>query len=407
MMGLLAGVVLVAPVQAQAPQDDFHGHIDNAKLFIRKQYWQDALLELESAVALDDGRIDPEAWFMLATVRYELCDLEGARAAAARAHSYSRNDEQLQQASGLSAFLTEQFAVVEIRGPYSGLTARLDVELQSVLFDPNLKLYLAKLKSTRLDKKVMLPIRVGLPAGTYQINGRQLTLGPAEEAQLVLDSTDLGGSGPVGTQLAQAELGVGVGAWLAGQSLDHTLPAPTTQLAFSQPVGPVVAGLMVDWTPRPYHNANDDIDWSPWAWTGGARVGLELADTQPLVVRTSLGYRFGTVPGVELSCLTDPESRYRCTQAVDGDAADLKVYAVGRAHIPMVELSVDYLDRTRTSTVGVGVKVIAEEALGTLPANAQANLPEDGGTISYEVLEGDRTWTATGFRALLNLSLAF
>lgn len=394
-------LALLAPQPALAQDDDFIGHIDNAKLFIRKRFYADALTELESAVALPDGRIDPEAWYMLANVRYELGDLDGARQAAARAHSYSRTDAQLQEASGFSAFLSEQFGVVVVSAPWAGLVGHLDVELDSILFDPTLKNWLERQRSGALAEKVMLPYRLGLPVGTYHINGHQVSVTAGAEIPLELTGGEIDTRGPASTQLAQAELAFGVSHWL-GSAVAHFLPAPTVQLAASQPVGPLVAGVLVDWTPRWYQQVDDTTGSSIAAWTVGARIGWELPNTEPLVVRVSVGYRYGTVPGLPLSCVGDG-AEYSCARE---GPADVVVYAVSPAHIPHLELASVWLDRTRRTAVGVGMKATLDEAIGILPSAGQAALPE-GEVFAYEVRSGSRMWTATGFRVLVNVSLAF
>ena len=130
-------------------------------------------------------------------------------------------------------------------------------------------------------------------------------------------------------------------------------------------------------------------------------MGLEVGRTAPLVLRPSIGYRFGYLPGIALNCVADG-SDYTCD--ADGPA-ELMVYGVGRVHSPMFEMSVDYLNRSRTTPVGIGVKAVVEQALGTLPKEAEATFDE--GVVSYTVVQSGRFWTATGFRILLNVSVSF
>lgn len=396
---LVAALGLALPARAAS---DYAGHLDNARLYIRQGYLEDALEELEQAVAHEEGRLDPEAWLVLAQVRFELGDLEGARQAASRAHSYSRTPEETREAHEFSAFLQEQFGILVVRAPWEGVASRLDLELESVLFDPALKRYLARLEEGELRKKVVLPLRLGVPAATYRLNGLQVTVPPGGEAEVELGSDSIDARGPASTQLAQAEIAAGMGSWLGGR-VSNLLPAPTVQLALSQPVGPLVAGIAVDWTPQPYLLAEGTAETSPLGWALGARVGYELRDTQPLVIRASLGYRYATVPGVELACTAGGDG-YACSR--DGPA-DLYLYAIGRAHSPLVELSVDYLDRSRTRTVGAGVKTIVEQALGTVPATGEARVVAAEDSVTYQVGSGSRAWTATGVRVMLDISLAF
>lgn len=388
-------IVLLA---AEAIAADPGPHIEQARFFIKKQWYEDARRELERAVDTPDGRIDPEAWYMLATVRYELADLEAARDAAGRAHSYARDDDQLQAAAGLAAFLREQFGVVEVVSSHAGLTASVDIALDSVLFDPNLKLYLNKVQA-RHEAPVTLPVRIGLPAGTYRINGQQVTVPPAGETRLVL--TDLGEGRPRAAQLAKAEVGVGMGFWF-GADVGNQLPHAITEVSASQPVGPVVAGVLFDWSPGAFTDRTGTLHRSLAAWAAGARVGVDLPGPH-LVVRPSIGWRYGYLPGIELAC-SAADDAWTCDRA---QAPDLLVYAVGRAHVPFAELSVDWLDTTRKSGLGIGVKATGARAFGTLPARDEAAFVSGGSSVVYSVEAPARSWSATGVRMMVNVSLAF
>jgi hypothetical protein len=389
---------LAAPAFAADEADQLRGHLDQARFFVKKQWYEDARKELEAAVALPDGRIDPEAWYLLATVRYELCDVEGARAAAARAHSYSRDDEQLQLAATLNAFLAEQFGIVEVRAPYAGLTGSLSIEAEGPLLDPNLKLYVERLRKLH-GGKILFPVRVALPVGPWKVNGRSVTVEPNGNLVLEMDAAEIAGGRAATAQLAKAELGLGMGFWL-GEDVENVAPGLQAELSLSQPVGPLVIGALWGWSPASWDTIDGSHASSLAAWSGGVRVGFELG-ADHLLVRPSLGWRYAYVPGIERAC-TDDAGGWSCS--ADGPK-ELVVYGVGRAQVPFVELSVDWLDNTRKSGLGLGVKMAGERAFGTLPATATADL--DGGSVGYSVAEDSRSWSATGVRALLNLSLAF
>ena len=91
---------LIWLVATAAAQDgDFRSYVDQARFFLRKGWYEDALVELEKARAHPDGALDPEVWYLLANVRYHLGDVPAAKRAAEKAHSQSRTEAQLQQAS--------------------------------------------------------------------------------------------------------------------------------------------------------------------------------------------------------------------------------------------------------------------------------------------------------------------
>lgn len=388
----MIGLVLL--VQLASAED---GLLDQARFYVKKGFWDDAVVELERVTDASEGRIDPEAWFLLAQARYQTGDLEGAQLAAQRSHSYARTDAQLQAAAGFEAYLVEQFGVVVVRAPYDGLVGTLDLTLTGTLFDPEQKVYFARVQK-RVAAKQTLPVRLGLPIGTYRINGHDVEVAPGKPVELVLGPAEL--STGV-TQLARAEIGVGVGTWFGGD-VEGLLPAVETQLALSQPVGPLVVGVMVDWSPRALADRAGALVWRPQGLAGGVRVGVE-ARGQRIVFRPSVGYRYALLPGIARGCARGDDV-FSCVEGV-GDA-DLVVYPTGGAHVPMIELALDWSDRSRKSAVGLGVKGVAEHAFGRLPADGEA---VDGAGAKYDwtLTDADRPFSATGVRFLVHLSLGF
>jgi hypothetical protein len=176
------------------------------------------------------------------------------------------------------------------------------------------------------------------------------------------------------------------------------------QIAVSQPIGPARVAVLVDWIPTAYNMIDGENYVNTAGWSAGLRAGLEIPGTEPLVIRPSIGYRYSTVPGLELQCVTDGTS-YTC--GTPGAPTDLVVYAVGRAHIPFFELSLAHLDQRRTSGVGLGVKGVAEYAFGTLPKDGEAFALSDGESLPFEVDPEIKTWNAIGLRALATISVAF
>ncbi len=389
-------LALAAPAVAQpAPADA----IEAARFFIRKEWYADAEAELSSFVATEDGALDPEAWYLLAQVRFERADLDGARDAAERAQTFARDDAQLQQAASFAEFLRTQFGVLTVEGTYAGVSTTLDLSLDSVLYDPDLKAWLARL-SAIVETPLELPVRLGLPAGTYTVNGRQVTVAPGAEANVQLATGDLATRGGGVAQLATLELGVGTSIWL-GEDARDLLPGVATQLAVSQPLGLLVVGVTLDWDPRWFRTADGALGNSLAGWGAGARVGVALAGGDPLQIRPSLGYRFARIPGIARDC--EGGSPSGCTPDA---AADVVIYGVATAHIALAELAIDVIDRSGGLGFGFGVRLAGEHAWGRLPQSAVATTG-GGLEVPYEVADDARPVRAAGARAMLALSLAF
>jgi hypothetical protein len=369
-----------------------------ARFSIKKHYWADARDMLDRYTATPDGRLDPEAWYLLAQVRYELLDLEGAGEAAERAHSYSRNDEELEQASSYAAFLRENFGIVHLKASHEGLAGSVKVELTTALLDPNVDAWFGREKK-KLTTRQVLPIKFGLPSGTYKINGHEVTVNPGVSTEVELSASDIAGGGAL-LQLSRVEIGAGLGNWF-GSRISNLLPSPRAEISVLQPIGPVVIGAEITGGARWFTDIEGATHTS-WQEIGaGLSVGVDIHGPH-FLLRPALGYRYSTIPGVELRCTHDGTG-YTCDET---GTAELMVYGVGRAHIPFGEVSLDWVNIKDRRTLGLGGHIAVEEAIGSLPATSEA-LDPTGSAVSYRVLEGARPFLATGGRIGLHLMLAF
>ena len=396
-------LILVALTATAAADDtDYRGYVDQAKFFIRKKWFGDALLELEKAAQTDNGRIEPEVWYLLATVRYELGDLVGARTAAERSHSYSRTEDQLDQASNFAAFLREGFGLLKVSSDYEGLGARLEVTLESLLFDPSKQEFLDAAIERLAREKVVLPTVVGLPAGTYLINGREAVVESGGDTLLTLEPSELNTGGAM-TRLIRAEAAVGLSHWF-GRRVDNLLPTVDLQVGITQPlVGPLTAGLTFDWTPRAYRVHDGSLTLAPAGWALGTRLGVELQPISGLTLRPSLSYRFASIPGIGVDC-SGEDAEFSCS--VD-ERREMVIYGTGHAHTPGVEIYGGFLDRQRMSALGLGVKTSIEYAIGRLPQGGTALRTDDGTELTYSTDRAGRSFGLLGLRVLANFDLAF
>jgi hypothetical protein len=369
-----------------------------ARFSIKKHYWTDAQDWLDRYTSTPDGRIDPEAWYLLAQVRYELLDLEAAKQAAERAHSYSRNDQELEQASSYAAFLRDNFGVLRLRAAHEGLAGPVKVDLAVPLLDPNLDAWFDRQKK-KLAARQVLPIEFGLPTGSYRINGHDVTVGSGAPTEVELTDADVAGHAAL-LQLSRVELGAGLGSWF-GDRTSNLLPSPRAQLSVLQPVGPVVVGVVVTGGARWFTDV-DGVTHTSWQEIGaGVSVGVDVHGPK-FLLRPAVGYRYSTLPGIELHCAHDGDG-YSCGDAA---ATELVVYGVGRAHVPFLETSLDWVDIKDQRTLGLGLHIAVEEAIGALPSHGTA-LDPLGSTASYDVLDDARPFFATGARLGLHLMLAF
>ena len=185
-----------------------------------------------------------------------------------------------------------------------------------------------------------------------------------------------------------------------GDDVENHLPAFGAQISLTEPVGRVALGLVVDLGPTAFRTADGDVYTNLSASLGG-RIGWLWQDADPVLVRASIGYRFAFVPGIELGCAGGQPL------ACSSGAADLILYGNGTAHVPFLELAALYVDQSRTTALGIGVKTVVEHAFGRLPATAEARNVTSGTMVPYDIADDSRHWQATGLRLLADFSIAF
>jgi hypothetical protein len=381
-------------------QDAQH-HLDQANLFVRKQWYDDAAAELELAIASPGGETSFEAWWLLAQVRYELLDAEAALDAARTALDVAPTPEQAQVAQQYVDWLGGTFGVVELHGPQPAMESRLQLERTSLLFDPELKRFVDRVALAWTHPQA-LPLRIALPAGEYLIQGREVLVEAGGETRVDLPLSALGNSGFAALQVTRLELAAGVGK-MGSARVPDLRPSLELQVGITQPVRGWLIGAIADWSLRSYTVEGYGAVQNPYSATLGVRVGRELMVAGPLAVRPGLGYRYGTLPGVPLSC-TDDGTQLVCAPP-DGSVAQVHVVAIGRAHIPFAEVSVDWRRAGRTTASGFGVRLVVEHARGTVPDPGTALLP--GQDEPTPTSTEDAAWSATGFRMMASFSHAF
>ena len=384
--------LLVASVLASDVVDH---HVAQAELFAKKGWTGDALRELDLALA-SGGESEPEVWWLLAQVKAEAGDFVGAYEAADRAAELGA-----EQAAAYAAQLKRSWGGLEVTGPREDLVSFLQLEREGVLLDPALKEHVQDTASAWKAKKQELPLTVSLPAGSYLVNGVSVTVVAGDTTTLSLPQSAIGAQGFAALQVARIDLGFGVGM-LGSTRVPDLRPGLEVQAGFTQPVAGMLVGVVVDHAFRSWI-ADGTVQSHPGAWTGGARVGRELMVGGPLAVRPMVGWRYGTIPGVPLSCRRALDG-YACTAPKESFADDGTIYAVGTAHIPFAELAVDWRRGGRVNAHGFGVRMVVDHAFGQVPLEGEATVVAGGdGAVGFTVDEG--SFSATGFRLLAEVSL--
>jgi hypothetical protein len=388
-----------------APQEDaaVNAGLEQVRLFIRRKWYSDAAAELALLLDTPAGRTSFEAHWLGAQLAWLRLDAIGAEAMAARAIELTQDPERRQAAVDLHQTYVTGFGRVQVDTPYPGMASIMQLERVDLVFDPELKGYINGIALQWRDR-VDLPVTVSLPVGRYLIQGIEVDVRAAEETRLQLEMDQIGARGLAALQVTRLEVAAGMGLWF-GERMANQFPSAQLQLALSQPVGRALLGVSTDVALQTWSAVSADQARGPIPWSAGVRIGTELVGGGALAIRPSLLLRGGRVAGVGLDCVQGDAGWFCGTpDGIDGDA--LRVYTPSMVALPGIELSVDYRQAGRTTAVGSGVKLVAEQAIGVVPTSGVAEVQAvEGVRLSWTSYEP--AWTATRVQMLANLSFAF
>lgn len=379
-----------AAEEPPAPSD-YRSHVDQARFFIRKGWFADARAELERAVASEDGRLDPEAWMLLAKVAYEGFDLTRAREAADRALVQSRTPDQTAQARDLLSWFDSQFGVVTVHGPQEGTTSRLRLDLASLQLDPDLKGWIDGV-AARVADPVVLPVVLGLPAGDYAINGVPFTVAAGASSEVTARTRAL--------DLRQVRLDVGASTvGTDGPRASDLLPAVALDLGVALPIEGFELELSASLGPQPHRGIDAPVRVGVGG-SAGVALGRVLAETGPFLVRPAVIAEAAHTPGFAVPCGAEPSGRFACAR----DAAVQQLWVIAPATSAGVggELLALWQERRATRTLGFGLRIAGTARYAVLPPGGAV---EVSGERAWTLAEADRRFLLIGTRAGLVLRL--
>jgi hypothetical protein len=379
---------------------EYEVHKSQAELYAKRGFYADARAELALAMDTPEGRTDPELSWTAAQVAWELQDVEAAIEMAERTARFASDDEVREHATAWAQNLAETFGFLTIDGPYAGMASRLQLDPRSTIFDPELKRYLNKL-AVRLRISTDLPVRIGVPAGEYLINGETATVVAAEEATVTLPLRAMGSRGMAAVQVARIEIAAGVSAPFSHRA-DNALPSPEVEIGLTEPLGPVTVGVAVALLAEAYR-AEGSVTRSLGGGSIAARVGREVVLQGPVSLRPGVVARAGWLPGVPYRCDSSGEA-WSCAPAAEAPGLSSTVYATARVAGIGGEMLLEYRQAGRTTSFGTGVRVGVEQLFGTVPSQAEAVLP-DGSSIAWTAI--DRTVEMTAVRMLGQVAVVF
>ncbi len=395
--------LLVASPAVRAQSGSSSHAVDQARLFIRKGWYEDARAELDEAAASPEGQASFDLHWLLSGVAFELLDVAAAVEHARIAAGLAQDADASAECWRLVEYYEGSFGALQVIAPQDGIASRLQLELTSTIFDPELKRFISR-RTLALTERIPLPTEFWLPAGDYLVNGEPVTVNAGRQASLRLPLSAIGSRGLASLQVVRLELSGGFGV-LFGSRVSNLHPGIDSQLALTVPVGRAFLGLTIDKSFRSYDVEEYGPSSSPEAFAGGLLVGTEVLAGGPLALRPGLGYRYGFLPGVAFDCV-DSDAGISCTSQLPEEQVSTRYYGIGRVHLPYGQLSIDYRQGGRTNALGVGVRVVVDGVFGDLPIQSQGQRSAAGSEASVPVTISDGRFSAAGVRLLANLSIA-
>lgn len=373
--------LLAAPCLAA----DWAALIEGARLAAADGYVQDAERLLTEAVSTEDGRIDPEAWYLLAHARVALADLSGARHAADRAHLYARDEGQGEQARSLVEWLDVSFGTV-VLAPPRGKAVRVSIRPDVPPYDPAWVAWTAAALSP-LDQPVASRLSVALPVGDWYVDDAVVHV----EAGRVVERR-------VGRRIDPwSDVQVGLGAVVSGWTDDApTLPSPTLRATLDLPTGPIRLGFEAAMGTSPWQLASDQTV-SATRGEIGPRAVLRPWPEAAFVADLAVSVRVGNVPGIARGCAVEA-GVWTCAER---PSEGLVAYPSAWAVTPGLDGQVGWLDPRAPTAMGVVGSFGLGRSFGRLPAGEDAERADGNGTVPYVLV--DRTWRSWVLRGGVSL----
>jgi hypothetical protein len=349
-------------------------HLEQARVFFKKQWYADAASELEAGLAEDPDAA--ELWWLAAQVAFARLHAEDAiyyaTGAIATAPTATRRDEAI----AFRDRLRQNFGFIDVSSGRAGIKKKLTLTPSFLQLDPELAAWTARVQA-EVAKGLALPAELALPVGSYSLGGQTVEVQAGLHQELRLGTPER----------APAWLDVAVGMAAAGGGW----PGPELGAAIGLPLRWLWLNLGGSWGPAIYSGPTGSPVYD--LRSGGPVIGLgtDLVHLGALRLHPSVKLGLLWVPGRPVSCAAG-----RCEQG--WEEAELRLGLLSPALAPMLSLAL-------LQPVGDGLRVgLAAEAgvlVGQLPPSGEAT----GATGTYSWSITDRGWL--GWRSSLRVQLSF
>ncbi len=373
-------------------------HLEQAQLFHRRGWTDDAWAELQRALETPSGRQSYRAHRLGQAWAWDRRDLRAALEMANRAVLLAPDSAARADAAADALTYEQSFGFVRLEGPYPGMATRLQVEADAPPLIASQRAWLDDVTRAAADRQV-LPIELALPLGGYRINGLPVHIAAGDTVAMTLPVDALGGGALRRLQAGRLDLLSGVSMWAGPDATGLGLGVPV-EAAFTVPVGPVRLGGAAALVRQSWQPPSGSAEVGPAGWAAGARASWSPPAAGAIGVELGAALRVGAIPGVRLACDAS-DAALRCAHGGDGDTP---LHATRSALLPGADLGLVVTEPGRDRGLSGSLRVAWERPLLWLDSGGSAALP-DGGTVSWS--DVGRSPRLHGFRMLAGLSLSF
>lgn len=347
-------LLIVAPAYAGSV------HVDQARIFLRRHYYADAMAEVEAGLA-DPATSDALDLYAIGVdAAWELGEIDRVLTWSQQAADLALGGDARDAWQGRHDTVAATWGWLRV-APRDGRAAstRLQVEPAAPVLDPEQK-RIANVVALRAHDPVSMPARLPLPAGAWRVNGVAVTVTAGEVTPVVLSADQLGVAGLAALQTLRLDVSVGAQV-LGGAKVAGSGPTGALGLDLAGPVGRALLGGGLTWAPQAYVSAQGHRYASPWAGSADLHVGVDLPVAGALAFRPAAGATAQLVEGLPVGCdcgLGAPTTLY------------VPAWAVG----PAVQLGLEWRQAGRSSATAFGVRAEGSLAAGRTVAGGTATV---------------------------------
>ncbi len=273
-------------------------HEDQAKIFLRRRYFDEALVEVQAGLA--DPTADAFGLYTVGTdAAWELGNIDLVLLWSQQAADLTMNPDLHDAWQARHDVVAATWGWVQVVGPRPDGVSPLQIEAAGAVLDPDQK-RISNAVALALRDRTPLPARVSLPIGAWKVNGVPVTVRAGEVSEVSLSAEQLGLAGLATLQTVRVEVALGAQLWTGAEQVERLPPTGTIQVTVSGPLGPLLLGGTARWAPQSYVSDRGQAFERPFAGGIGLVIGGDLPLAGAIAIRPGLGVEGALLQGLRI-----------------------------------------------------------------------------------------------------------